>query len=93
MIKIFSYNKNKLKEISVEEMEKNSKGILWIDFESPTKSEINSSQRKKIESIGLAISSVFGDIFTAAGSYKSVINTAGLDFVIYIEPAKKSNQQ
>jgi hypothetical protein len=79
--------------LEIESLNKEDTGQKQLKVIVRTKNEMNSSQRKKIEGIGLTISSVFGDIFTAAGSYKSVINTAVFDFVIYIEPAKKSNQQ
>ena len=79
--------------IEIESLNKEGTGQKLLKVIVRTKDEINSSQRKKIESVGLTIASVFGNIFTATGSYKSVINTARFDFVIYIEPAKKSEQQ
>ena len=79
--------------IQIENLNKESAGQELLRVIVRTKDEINSSQKKRIESAGLTIASVFGNIFTAAGTYKSVIDTAGFDFVTYIEPAKKSHQQ
>jgi hypothetical protein len=77
--------------IQIESLNKECAGQELLKVIVRTKDEISSSQRKEIEGTGLTIASVFSNIFTAAGSYKSVIDTAGLDFVIYIEPAKKSD--
>lgn len=54
-----------------------------------TKKEITATEKAEIERNGGKISSVIGDIFTAKIPAQAISKIANLDFVVYIEKAKK----
>ncbi len=54
-----------------------------------TTTPIDASHKALLEQKGIEIGSIHGDIFTAIVSAKSLIEISKLDFVVYIEMAKK----
>jgi hypothetical protein len=50
-----------------------------------SKNEISDEMKKKIELTGVSIQTVAGEIFTAVGTAKEIINLAELDFIVIIE--------
>jgi hypothetical protein len=76
---------------------------LWVEMESGrsdrsgreigllirTKKEIDAAERGEIEKRNGKIGSVIGDIVTARAPIDAVPAIAGLDFVVYIEKAKR----
>ncbi len=61
----------------------------WIDVIIRTSGQIGPSERAEIERMGGRISSVLGDVVVARIPAGRIIDIARLDFIIYMEKAKK----
>ena len=60
-----------------------------IQFTGKTNVVINNQTKKELQDTGINIETVIGDIFTANGTVSSIKKTSLLDFVVYLELAKK----
>jgi hypothetical protein len=69
-------------------LEKEEPDIL-IQFAGKSNTSINDEMKKKLESAGLLIETIIRDIFTASGNAESIKKTTLLDFVVFLEIAKK----
>lgn len=62
-----------------------------IQFAGKSNSTINNDMKKQLESAGLSVETIIKDIFTASGNAESIKKTTLLDFVVFLEIAKKLN--
>jgi hypothetical protein len=69
-------------------LEKEEPNVL-IQFAGKSNTSINDEMKKKLESAGLLIETIIRDIFTASGNAESIKKTTLLDFVVFLEIAKK----
>lgn len=60
-----------------------------INFTGKTRGSINDQMKSELEGTGINIETAVGDIFTANGDVESVKKVSLLDFVVYLELAKK----
>ena len=60
-----------------------------VQFAGKTNSVISDEMKKKLESAGLSVETIIRDIFTASGNAESIKKTTLLDFVVFLEIAKK----
>jgi len=60
-----------------------------IQFKGKTSAPINEEMKTSLKSTGISTESIIQDIFTASGNVESIKKVTLLDFVIYLEIAKK----
>jgi hypothetical protein len=60
-----------------------------VQFTGRTNQTINDELKKKLEDTGIKVESTIGDIFTASGNVESTKKVTMLDFVVFLEIAKK----
>lgn len=64
-----------------------------IHFIGKINSDINENMKSQLEVTGITVESVIGDIFTASGSAESIKKTTLIDFVVFLELAKKMDMK
>lgn len=64
-----------------------------IQFMGKASSNINEEMKSKLEVTGISVESVIGDIFTASGNAEGIKKTTLIDFVVFLELAKKMNMK
>ncbi len=72
----------------IHQLEKEDPNAV-LQFAGKTNTPINDEMKKEIKSIGITTESIIGDIFTASGNVESIKKASLLDFVVYLEIAKK----
>lgn len=60
-----------------------------IQFAGKTESDINDKMLNKLKLTGISVESTVKNVFTASGNAASIKRTTLLDFVVYLEIAKK----
>lgn len=65
----------------------------FIQFTGKTNSSINDEMKTELEATGIKVESIIQDVFTAAGTAESIKKTTLLDFVIFLELAKKMDMK
>lgn len=60
-----------------------------IQFAGKTENDINDKMLNKLKLTGISVESTVKNVFTASGNAASIKRTTLLDFVIYLEIAKK----
>jgi len=59
-----------------------------IAFSARCASTVDSVMKSQLQSVGIRLDSVIGDIFTARGSAEGIRKTAKFDFIIRLESSK-----
>lgn len=62
---------------------------MSIQFTGKAKDVVNEQMKKELQDAGINIETVAGDIFTANGTAGSIKKASLLDFIVYLELAKK----
>lgn len=72
----------------IHQLEKEDPDAI-LQFTGKTNTPINDEMKTKFKSIGITTESIIGDLFTASGNVESIKKASLLDFVVYMEIAKK----
>jgi hypothetical protein len=72
----------------IHQLEKEAPNKI-IQITGKTSTPINEEMKTRINSTGITTESIIQDIFTASGNVESIKKVTLLDFVIYLEIAKK----
>lgn len=75
--------------IEIKKLESAQQIDIEVEVLIRTKKEISAVETGKMEKEGVKIGSIIGDILTARIPVKAIPKIADLDFVVYIEKAKK----
>lgn len=72
----------------IRQLEKEDPNAI-IQITGKTSTPINEEMKTRIKSTGITTESIIQDIFTASGNVESIKKVTLLDFVVYLEIAKK----
>lgn len=72
----------------IHQLEKENSNTI-IQITGKTSTPINEEMKTRINSTGIITESIIQDIFTASGNVESVKQVTLIDFVVYLEIAKK----
>lgn len=73
----------------IAQLEKEDNPEAIIQFTGKTSTDINEQVKSGLEGTGIIIETVAGNIFTANGTSAGVKKVSMLDYVVYLELAKK----
>jgi hypothetical protein len=72
----------------IRQLEKEDPNAI-IQFAGKTNQSINEDMIAKLKSTGITTESIIEDIFTASGNAESIKKVSLLDFIVFLEIAKK----
>ncbi len=71
----------------------NSSPSTTIQFMGKASNNINEDMKSQLGKTGISVESIVGDIFTASGNAESIKKITLLDFVVFLELAKKMDMK
>ncbi len=72
----------------IQQLEKGNTNEI-IQFTGKTNTPITAEIKAKLQSVGITTESAIEDIFTASGNVESIKKASLLDFIVFMEIAKK----